>query len=95
MQTALPMYRLEYSIQNNSDGSATVQGTVFQENAPENWAMPLPLVFKFSGNQVARGTVLANGPQQPVSIRLPQKPESVELDPEHWVLSEKTTTRKK
>jgi hypothetical protein len=95
MQTALPTYRLEYSIQNNPDGSATVQGTVFQENAPENWAMPLPLMFKFSGNQVARGTILANGPQQPVTIRLPQKPESVELDPEHWVLSEKTTTKKK
>lgn len=95
LQTALPSYRLEYSIKSNPDGSALVEGTVFQENAPENWAMPLPVVIKFGGNQVARGTVLANGAQQPVSIPLPQKPESVELDPDHWILSDKTSTRKK
>jgi aminopeptidase N len=94
-QTALPSYRLEYSIQGNPDGSASVEGTVFQENAPKDWAMPLPLLIKFQGNQVARGTVLALGPQNPVAIRLPQKPESVELDPEHWVLSDKTSTKKK
>jgi hypothetical protein len=95
MQTALPSYRLEYSIQDNPDGSAMVQGTIFQENAPDNWAMPLPVVVKFQGNQMARGTVIAMGSQQPVNIRLPQKPESVELDPDHWVLSDKTTTKKK
>jgi hypothetical protein len=94
-QTALPSYRFEYSIQSNPDGSASVEGTVFQENAPKDWVMPLPLSIKFQGNQVARGTVLALGPQNPVTIRLPQKPESVELDPEHWVLSDKTTTKKK
>lgn len=94
-QTALPSYRLEYLIENNPDGTALVRGTLFQENAPENWAMPLPLVFKFAGNQVARGTVLAMGAQQPVNIRLPKKPESVELDPDHWVLSDKTSTKKK
>ncbi len=95
MQTALPSYRLEYSIKSDADGSALVEGTVFQENAPDNWVMPIPLVISFGGNQVARGTVLANGAQQPVSIRLPQKPESVELDPDRWVLSDKTSTRKK
>jgi len=95
MQTVLPSYRLEYSIKSEADGSALVEGTVFQENAPDNWVMPIPLVITFGGNQAARGTVLANGAQQPVSIRLPQKPESVELDPDHWVLSDKTSTRKK
>ena len=93
-QTPLPSYRLEYAIKDNPDGTAVVQGTLFQGNAPENWGMPLPLVFKFGGNQVARGTILASGPQQPVSIALPKKPESVELDPDRWVLSEKTSTQK-
>jgi hypothetical protein len=93
-QTPLPSYRLEYSIQDRPDGTALIKGVLHQENAPENWAMPLPLVFKFSGNQIARGSVFALGAQQPVSISLPRKPESVELDPDHWVLSEKTSTRK-
>lgn len=94
-QTPLPSYRLEYSIQDKRDGTALVQGVLYQENAPENWAMPLPLVFRFPGNQMARGSVFALGPQQPVNISLPRVPESVELDPDHWVLSEKTSTRKK
>jgi hypothetical protein len=51
-------------------------------------------VFQFGGDRVARGTVLAQGPQQPINITLPMRPESVELDPEMWVLSEKTSTKK-
>lgn len=94
-QTALPTYRLEYSIVEQPDGKSMVQGTVFQENAPDNWAMPLPVVIKFDGNKIARGTILAAGPRQPVNIALPQKPKSVELDPELWVLSEKTSTKKR
>lgn len=94
-QTALPSYRLEYSIQNNQDGSVLLQGTLNQENAPENWGMPLPLVIKFPGNKLVRITVLALGAQRPVNIRLPSMPESVELDPDHWVLSNKTSAGKK
>jgi hypothetical protein len=94
-QTHLPSYRLEYTFEIMPDGKVQLRGTLFQENTPQNWVMPLPLVFKFGGNQVARGTVLANGPQSPVAIALPQRPDSVELDPEMWVLSEKTQTKKR
>jgi len=93
-QTALPTYRLEYSIVDQPGGKALLKGMVFQENAPDNWAMPLPVVLKFGENQFASGTILARGPQQPVSIELFNKPQSVELDPGLWVLSEKTSTRK-
>jgi len=92
--TALPSYRLEYTIENQPDGKAAVKGTVYQENAPENWFMPLPVVMKFGGGRVARGTILARGPQSPVNIMVPARPESVELDPDMWVLSDKTTTKK-
>jgi len=93
-QTHLPSYRLEYSIKDMPDGTATLEGTLSQENAPENWGMPLPLLLKFGGNQIARGTLLAAGAQNPINLKLPKRPESVELDPDHWVLSDKTTTKK-
>jgi aminopeptidase N len=93
-QTHLPSYRLEYKVEKTPDGKAVLRGTLFQENAPQDWAMPLPLVFRFEGNQIARGTILALGPQQSVNIPLPAVPQSVELDPELWVLSEKTATKK-
>jgi aminopeptidase N len=93
-QTHLPSYRLEYTTTSQPDGKVLVSGTLFQDGAPEDWVMPLPLVFKFGGNQTARGTILAHGAKQAVSIPLPMKPESVELDPDMWVLSEKTSTKK-
>jgi aminopeptidase N len=94
-QEALPSYRLEYSITDNEDGTALMQGTVFQENAPENWGMILPLVIKFPGDQIGRATVAAISAQTPVKIGLPRRPSSVELDPDRWVLSDKTSTKRK
>ena len=94
-QTQLPTYRLEYGIDNRADGTVAINGTLFQDNAPDDWAMPLPLVLKFAGGKTEHRTLLARGPKQPVTLMLSQRPESVELDPDLWVLSEKTSTKKR
>jgi hypothetical protein len=88
----LPSYRLEYQVQDQPDG-VLLTGTVFQEHAPDDWFMVLPLAISFSGNQEAHGTVHAYGPKTPFQIKLPMKPTKVELDPQRWVLSEKTSTK--
>jgi len=92
--TALPIYRLEYSIAQEGD-AYFIKGTVFQDGVPagENWFMPLPLVVKLDGDKVGRALVYALGPETPVNFRIGSKPRSVELDPDMWVLSEKTTTK--
>jgi hypothetical protein len=87
-----PSYGIKYRIEPQPDGSAIVSGTVTQENAGEKWFMPLPVVFHFPGNKLAYGTVAAYGPSAPFKIKLPSAPEKVELDPDKWVLSDKTTT---
>lgn len=89
-QAHLPSYRLAYKL-DQADGSVVLKGTLYQENAPDNWFMPLPLMFKFGGKS-ARGAVHAFGPETAVTIKLPARPDSVELDPEMWVLSAKTST---
>jgi hypothetical protein len=94
-QSSLPSYHLEYQIQDQPDGTAMVTGTLTQENVPETWFMPLPLVISFDGNQEARGTIHALGAKTPVQVKLPMKPKKVELDPHNWILSERTTTRSK
>jgi len=91
-QAVLPTYRLEYRVKQDG-GGVVVEGTVFQDNAPQDWFMPLPLVFQFDGGQFARGTVHAAGPSTPFSIKLPALPKKVELDPELWVLSENTSSK--
>lgn len=91
-QAELPTYKLEYAIENQSDGSVIVSGNVIQQNAGEKWFMPMPLVFTFGNNQMATGSVAAFGEKNPFKIKLPMKPSKVELDPHKWIISEKTST---
>lgn len=93
-ESILPSYEFTYSVEAQRDGSAMIHGMLTQRNAPNQWIMPLPLVVRFGGNKVSRGTVIAVGAERANTIHLPAMPESIELDPDHWVLSEKTTTAK-
>lgn len=91
-QSDLPSYRLEYQVQDQPDG-VLLTGTVLQEHAPDDWFMVLPLALSFGGRQEALGTVHAHGPRATFQIKLPMRPTRVELDPQRWVLSEKTSTK--
>ncbi len=93
-QSQLPSYRVEYEIEDGPDGTAVVKGFIYQDNAPENWVTILPLVMKMGKDQVAKGPVAAQGPKTPISIRLPARPQDVQLDPDLWILSEKTSAKK-
>jgi aminopeptidase N len=96
-QAYLPSYELSYHIEQDSSGAVTLKGDLVQTGLPEkeNWFMPLPVIMHFKGDKVARGTVAVLGAHTPISLKLPQVPEKVELDPEWWVLSEKTSTAKR
>jgi hypothetical protein len=91
-ETDLPSYTMDYTLQDQTDGTCVVSGTIKQENAPTNWAMVLPVIFSLGEDRVARTTVAAVGPKSEFSIKLPRRPQRVELDPQQWVLSEKTKT---
>ena len=92
-QTELPSYQMDYRVEDLPDGKFMLTGTVTQQNVPENWFMPLPVLISFGGKQEGRGTVHALGPKANFQIKLPAKPAKVELDPNHWVLSERTSTK--
>ena len=92
-QTGLPSYHLDYKFESRPGGGVVLKGMLTQSNVPENWFMPLPLVLEFSGGRFAGGTVLALGLKTPVEIPLPEKPKKVKLDPNYWILSEKTSQK--
>jgi hypothetical protein len=94
-ESSLPSYSLDYELQVQADNTCLVVGTLRQDNAPDNWVMPLPVVFTFANDQIARTTVLATGPTSKVQLKLPSKPLKVELDPASWILSDKTTAKGK
>jgi hypothetical protein len=95
-QTYLPSYELSYHIEADTAGGVILKGELLQKGIPESekWFMPLPLLLHFQGGKMARGTVAVLGPRSPISIKLPQAPVKVELDPELWILSDKTSISK-
>ena len=51
------------------------------------------MALGFGKDKVGRTLVHARGPETPFSFRIPARPQSVQLDPDMWVLSEKITAR--
>jgi hypothetical protein len=92
-QTSLPSYELQYRIEDQPDGKVLLSGTISQQNAPNDWVMVLPVRMWFGAKQEAQATVLVQGASSPFKIRLPMRPKKVELDPDRWILSEKTSTK--
>ncbi|MEP6570973.1 MAG: M1 family aminopeptidase [Acidobacteriota bacterium] len=91
-QADLPSYQLNYNFQDQPGGKVLMTGTVTQTNTPAHWFMVLPVAMTFGGT-VAYTTVVANGDSAPFALKLPSRPSKVELDPQHWVMSEKTSTK--
>ncbi len=94
-QSKMPDYRMEYRLESGENNQTIVSGKIIQENAGQNWFMPIPVVFKFPGDRKAQAMVYANGPETAFSIPLPMKPDDVEMDPDMWILCDKMETKKK
>ena len=95
-ESFLPSYQLSYHLEPEAGGALLLKGELSQTGLPENetWFSVLPLVVHMAGGGMARGSVAVLGPHSPVNIRLPHAPEKVELDPDLWVLSDKTSSVK-
>jgi hypothetical protein len=87
----LPSFQLKYQVDAEAGGTF-LTGTVTQEGVPGNWENVLPVVMKFGGKQ-AVATILAAGPSSTFRLKIPQKPDKVELDPDRWIVSDKTSTQ--
>jgi aminopeptidase N len=94
-KSKLPSYRLEYSIVSEG-GKNILKGTVFQENVDDdNWLIIIPIALKMSGKDFQL-PIIVKGAERKFETPLPEyKSIEVKLDPDMWILSEKTTTQKK
>ena len=95
-QAYLPSYELSYHLEPDAGGGVLLKGELSQTGLPdgETWFSVLPLVVHTAGGGMARGSVAVLGPRSAFNIRLPQAPQKVELDPDLWVLSDKTSINK-
>ncbi len=87
----IPSYRLEYDVAPRPQGGVTLIGTIYQQNVPADWFMPLPVTFEFADKKQAHALIYAQGSQTPVNISLPQEPKKVLVDPDLWVLTERVS----
>ncbi len=92
--TPFPSYGLSYSITRRPNGSAIVHGTIVQKNTPNQWMMPIPVLARFGHGKTVTRIVLASGPETQVNLAFPYTPRTIRLDPQQWVISQKTTTTK-
>ena len=92
-ETFLPSYELDYHVESDPGGGVVLKGNLLQKGLPETekWFMPVPIILHFHGGTTARGSIGVFGTTSPVNIKLAQAPEKVELDPDMWILSEKTS----
>jgi len=94
LQSYLPSYHANYELEDQPDGSVLLKGTLQQEGVPESehWFMPVPLVVTLAKGHEGMVPIAVQGKETPFKIRLPARPQKVELDPGLWVLSERTST---
>jgi aminopeptidase N len=94
LQAYLPTYRLTYELEDQADGNVLVKGTLAQGGIPdaEHWFMPMPLSITLSKGTVAIVPIAVEGKESSFRVKVPGRPQKIELDPELWVLSEKTST---
>jgi hypothetical protein len=94
--TGFPSYRLVYHLEPQPDGSAMVKGNLFQEGLAEDakWFMPLPVTVSFGKGTVEHYILATTGRQTEVSFKVSATPDKVELDPELFVISSRTSTQK-
>ena len=92
-QTGYPSYELQYEFQDEPGGKVILSGTITQDNVPGNWFMVLPIFLSFGEKQEGVAAVRAFGPKSTFKLRLPGRPKKIELDPRHWIISEKTSTK--
>ena len=94
LEAYLPSYRANYELEDQPDGSVLLKGTLQQEGVPdsEQWFMPLPMQITLTKGSLGIVMIAAQGKESSFKIKLPARPQKVELDPALWVLSEHTST---
>jgi hypothetical protein len=97
LQAYLPSYRFTYALEDQSDGSVLLSGNLLQDGVPdsEQWFMPLPLTVTLSKGSQGIIPVAVRGKESPIKVRLPSRPQKIELDPQLWILSEKTSAERR
>jgi len=86
--TDIPSYKFSYKVSDTADGQTDLSMTITQSDVPESFKMRLPVYATVNGSLRRLGVIRVAGTKPyTVSIKLPVRPEKVQLDPEHSILA--------
>ncbi len=87
--TALPKYRLEYSLKPGDGGKVRFEGKLTQSDVPPDFVMRMPIYLDFDGRMIRMGSVPMRGNMTTpeIVVNLPKKPKRVLLSANHDVLA--------
>jgi hypothetical protein len=87
--TAIPRYKLDYTVTPEPDGKFLLKGSVTQSDVPQDFVMMAPIYLDFDGQMLRMGSARMTGNTTvPVEVHLPRKPKRVLLNAFHDVLEQ-------
>jgi aminopeptidase N len=87
--TAIPHYKLDYTVSDNADGKFLLKGSLAQSEVPESFIMQVPVYLDFDGQLVRFARIRLLGAKQvPFEVNLPKKPKRVFLNAMRDVLDQ-------
>jgi aminopeptidase N len=87
--TALPKYKLDYTLTAQDDGKTVLKGSITQSEVPPGFVMLVPIYMDFDGAVTRLGSArLVGSATVPLEVVLPKKPKRVMLNYYHDVLEQ-------
>jgi aminopeptidase N len=87
--TALPKYKLDYTVTAAEDGKFLLKGSISQSDVPADFKMLVPVYLDFNGQITRLGAARMVGSMSlPIQVELPKKPKRVMLNYFHDVLEQ-------
>ncbi len=87
--TAIPHYKLDYTLTDASDGKVQLKASLTQSEVPDNFIMQVPIYLDFDGQIVRLGRIRTTGATStPFEVLLPKKPKRVFTNYMHDVLEQ-------
>ncbi|MGH7530533.1 MAG: M1 family aminopeptidase [Gemmatimonadales bacterium] len=88
--TAVPSYHCSWTTEPREGGGYTLRIRVRQEDVPDDFRMPLPVIIKFAEGR-APVRIMVKGPLSEVALAVPAEPQDLEFNPFESVLAEVET----
>jgi aminopeptidase N len=87
--TAVPRYKLDYTVTPTNDGKWQLKGQLTQSDVPRAFAMPVPVYLDFGGQvaQLGRAKMVGNTTVE-LNVTLPKQPKRVLINYWHDVLEQ-------